>query len=76
MGNAVLFRCCAFVAVLAVAWWFVEPLSPMLMTLIGLAIMAGATVTLCIAMIRRPSGWRASLKAWWRLFWDGFWGLG
>ncbi len=49
---------------------------PVLTTMLALAIMAFATVRLLVDLIRKPGRSEVAIKSWWRLFWDGFWGLG
>jgi len=63
-----------FVSVL-VAWQLSRKISPALITLAGLSIIAGSTVWLIVSLIKRPQESQKHVKSWWKLFWDGFWGL-
>ena len=54
---------------------YTDPLAA-LITLIGLVIMAGATLWLLASLLLRPKEFVKKLQTWWKLFWDGFWGLG
>ena len=52
-----------------------DPLAA-LITMIGLAIMAGAILWFAALLWKQPREIGKKLKACWKLFWDGFWGLG
>jgi predicted cobalt transporter CbtA len=43
--------------------------------LIGLALIVGATILGLIALVRQPADLGKTLRRWWSLVWDGFWGL-
>ncbi|QNU15704.1 hypothetical protein [Thermomonas sp. XSG] len=52
-----------------------DPLAA-LITLIGLAIMAGAILWFLALLLIQPKELGKKLKTSWKIFWDGFWGLG
>jgi hypothetical protein len=43
--------------------------------LVGMALIVGATVIGLIALVRQPAVLGKTLRRWWSLVWDGFWGL-
>jgi hypothetical protein len=47
--------------------WFIFP---------AIAMMAGSAIWFLMALISGKIIWTKVVKAWWRIFWDGFWGLG
>ena len=62
-------------AIAATAWllWF-RPQSQVL-TLVGIAIIVVSLIGLFVSLFRRPREQEPSRRTWWRLLWDGFWGL-
>lgn len=75
MKAGLLLRYVALMILVLLGWWFYRHISPALMTLVGLVIMGGSTVWVIVALTRKPSEAARITKSWWRLIWDGFWGL-
>ena len=57
------------------AWWFSRHVNPALVTLIGILLIGGSTIWFVVSLAKTPNDIEASAKSWWRLMWDGFWGL-
>lgn len=75
MRTGIFLRYCVVLALVVLAWWFSRHLNPALITLIGLLIIGGSTIWLVVSIVRKPGDVAKNAKSWWRLIWDGFWGL-
>lgn len=75
MKSEILFRYLTVVSVVAAVCYVTRDISPALITGIALAIVLGSTIWLCVSLLTSPARFRESLKKWWALVWDGFWGL-
>jgi hypothetical protein len=75
MRTGPLLRYGAVVALVVLVWLASRHIAPELITLAGLVLIAGATVWLFVAIAKKPRDTGENLRSWWRLVWDGFWGL-
>jgi hypothetical protein len=75
MKIGLLIRYLALMILVFLGWWLYRYVNPVLVTLIGLLIMGGSTVWLVVAVTRKPGIADKATRSWWRLIWDGFWGL-
>lgn len=75
MKTIVLLRYFVVVMFIVLVWYFVRHISPAWMTLIALAIIVVSTVWLIVSIAKKPSNVGENTKSWWRLIWNGFWGL-
>lgn len=76
MKKIALARYLVAIAGVAIAWHISRQSDPALITLIGLLIIVVSTIWLIVSLIRKPQDRGRNVKSWWRLIWDGFWGLG
>ncbi len=75
MKTGLFLRYAAVMVLVFLGWWFYRYVSPALMTLIALVIMAGSTLWFLVAVAREPEAMAGKTRSWWRMVWDGFWGL-
>ena len=75
MRTGLFLRYCVVVALAVLVWLSSRQIAPELITLAGLILIAGATVWLFVAIAKKPADAGEHLRSWWRLVWDGFWGL-
>lgn len=76
MKTGIIVRYLIIIVIVAIVWQMSRKVNPALVTLLGLMIMIGSTIWLVVSLVRRPKKYRKKVKSWWKLFWDGFWGLG
>jgi len=75
MKTGLFLRYGAVVALVVLVWLASRQIAPELTTLAGLVLIAGATVWFFVAIAKKPRDTSENLRSWWRLVWDGFWGL-
>lgn len=73
-SNAILTYCSVLLFVI-IAWWISRHINPALVTLIGLVIIMASTIWFILSIRSRPRDLEANAKSWWKVVWDGFWGL-
>lgn len=75
MKAGIFIRYVLIVSAVVIAWLLSRQVSPALVTLVGLLIIFGSTIWLIASLIKKPENLKKNVRSWWRLFWDGFWGL-
>ena len=75
MRTGLFLRYCAVVTLVVLVWLASRHIAPELITLAGLVLIGAATVWFIVAIAKKPRDTAETLRTWWRLVRDGFWGL-